>query len=58
LLAVSNSQAEPTAAAADPGKPICPCCGGRMIIIEVFERGATPRHRPTASPTAIKIDTS
>jgi hypothetical protein len=58
LLAVSNSQAEPAAAAADPGKPICPCCGGRMIIIEVFERGATPRHRPTASPTAIKIDTS
>jgi hypothetical protein len=58
LLAVSNSQAEPTGAAADPGKPICPCCGGRMIIIEVFARGATPRHRPTASPTAIKIDTS
>ena len=27
----------------------CPCCGGRMIIIETFERGATPRHRPTAS---------
>ena len=27
----------------------CPCCGGRMIIIEVFERGATPRYRPTAS---------
>src|SRR5256714_862382 len=21
----------------------CPCCGGRMIIIERFERGATPR---------------
>jgi hypothetical protein len=34
----------------------CPCCGGRMLIIEVFERGATPRHRPTA--TAIRIDTS
>jgi hypothetical protein len=26
----------------------CPCCGGRMIIIEIFERGATARHRPTA----------
>jgi hypothetical protein len=47
LLAVSNSQAEPTAAAADQTKPNCPCCGGRMIVIEVFERGATPRHRPT-----------
>ena len=36
----------------------CPCCGGRMIIIEVFERGATPRHRPTAPIIAIRIDTS
>jgi hypothetical protein len=25
----------------------CPCCGGRMIIIEIFERGCTPRYRPT-----------
>jgi hypothetical protein len=33
----------------------CPCCGGRMIIIETFERGCTPRHRPTVS---IRIDTS
>jgi hypothetical protein len=26
----------------------CPCCGGRMLIIEVFGRGDTPRHRPSA----------
>jgi hypothetical protein len=58
LLAVSNSQAELTGAAVDAGKPICPCCGGRMIIIEVFERGATPRHRPTAPTNVIRIDTS
>jgi len=32
----------------------CPCCGGRMIVIETFEPGATPRYRPT---TPI-IDTS
>jgi Putative transposase len=25
----------------------CPCCGGRMIIIETFDRGCTPRHQPT-----------
>jgi len=25
----------------------CPCCGGRMIVIETFEAGATPRYRPT-----------
>ena len=24
----------------------CPCCGGRMIIIETFERGCQPKHRP------------
>jgi hypothetical protein len=33
----------------------CPCCGGRMIIIETFERGCTPRHHPTV-PT--RIDSS
>src|ERR1700723_553759 len=32
----------------------CPCCGGRMIIIEIFERGATPGHRPTAPISVIK----
>ena len=26
----------------------CPCCGGRMIIIETFERGCSPQYRPTA----------
>jgi hypothetical protein len=36
----------------------CPCCGGRMIIIETFERGRAPRYRPTASTVAIRIDTS
>jgi len=25
----------------------CPSCGGRMIIIETFERGCTPKHRPS-----------
>jgi hypothetical protein len=33
----------------------CPCCGGRMIIIETFERGCSPRTRP---PGSIRIDTS
>jgi hypothetical protein len=38
-------------------KPIshpCPCCGGRMVIIETFQRGASPRFRPAV----IRIDTS
>jgi hypothetical protein len=46
LLAISNSQGKPTVGTVDPSKPSWPCCGGRMIIIEVFERCATPRHRP------------
>ena len=36
----------------------CPCCGGRMIVIETFERGSSPRYRPAASPIVIRIDTS
>jgi hypothetical protein len=27
--------------------PPCPCCGGRMAIIEWFERGCLPRHQPS-----------
>src|SRR2546430_17443517 len=28
----------------------CPCCGGRMIIIETFAHGCQPKHRPTPAP--------
>jgi len=45
----------------DPVQPLaypCPCCGGRMFIIETFEPGCQPRYRPTAPPKAIRIDTS
>jgi hypothetical protein len=33
----------------------CPCCGGRMIVIETFKRGCSPRTRPAS---VIRIDTS
>jgi hypothetical protein len=36
----------------------CPCCGGRMIVIETFEAGCQPRHRPPAPLVPIRIDTS
>jgi hypothetical protein len=36
----------------------CPCCGGRMIIIEDFARNSSPRSRPTEPAVAIRIDTS
>jgi hypothetical protein len=60
LLAASQHEI----ASADPADvdepPInrCPCCGGRMTLIERFKRGATPRHQPTAPAVSIRIDTS
>ena len=43
---------ETTSAAAAPidHRPPCPCCGGRMIIVETFERGAGPRGPPSPDP--------
>jgi hypothetical protein len=32
----------------------CPCCGGRLIVIETFDAGCQPRYRTTA----MRIDTS
>jgi len=60
LLNVPTTQNEPSADSTGDSEPQtlanpCPCCGGRMIIIETFERGCPPRHRPTV---AIRIDTS
>ena len=36
----------------------CPCCGGRMIIIETFARGQQPQNYPTPGAPKISIDTS
>jgi len=58
LLAAPEPCNQPNDGAADRNQPACPCCGGRMIIIEVFERGATPRHRPTGPAIIIRLDTS
>ena len=61
LLNVQARRSEPTDADglgdSQPQTPThpCPCCGGRMIIVETFERGCVPRYRPTVS---IRIDTS
>jgi hypothetical protein len=45
LLLADAALATPTPSV-DPVEPItpnpCPCCGGRMILIEVFERGVLP----------------
>ena len=31
-------------------RPPCPCCGGRMVIIETFERWRQPRGPPPCTP--------
>jgi hypothetical protein len=63
LLGVPAPVPEATPAKPPPEQPTalprpCPCCGGRMIVIEVFARGCTPRHRPSPPPPLIRIDTS
>jgi len=53
IKAIGTNAAEPQTA-----DHSCPCCGGRMIIIERFEPGAAPRHQPSPPKPAIRIDTS
>jgi hypothetical protein len=52
LLAMPAPEAEDTHTADDREPPAlvqpCPCCGGRMIIVETFERGGEPRAPPTS----------
>ncbi len=56
LLAPRPASSDPQPIAAnDAPMPACPCCGGRMIIIERFRRGEAPHMRPTV---AVRIDTS
>ncbi len=38
-----------------PSPAPCPCCGGRMVLLEIFERGRAPQH---PASTLIRIDTS
>jgi len=64
LLAAPSPSKEPKPSEATAtGEPHvlprpCPCCGGRMIIIESFARGCEPKHQPTPASHEIRIDTS
>jgi hypothetical protein len=52
LLAAPQPEAEGNGsddAAPTDWRPPCPCCGGRMIIIETFERGGNARAPPSGS---------
>ncbi len=47
LLAISPPPPQPNEAEETPDPlPPCPCCGGRMRIIETFERWMQPRGPP------------
>jgi Putative transposase/Transposase zinc-binding domain len=64
LLAVPEPQGQPADAdVTDPNEPPtlshpCPCCGGRMIVIETFAPGCQPRYQSSTPTVAIRIDTS
>ena len=53
-----DTNAEPATAEPEPHTPTCPCCGSKMRIIEVFQRGQTPRYKASPRPPSIRIDTS
>ena len=60
LLAAAEAAPQPSREADNPDEDIspmrrCPCCGGRMIIVETFE-GSRPWRSPP--PSRIRIDSS
>ena len=55
-ITTADREAEISAKQSDPvdeRRPPCPCCGGRMIIVERFAPGTAPR-----TILAVRIDTS
>jgi hypothetical protein len=51
LLAAAPPVTNDPPAEPDDFRPPCPCCGGRMIVIEMFERWRQPRGPPDARTT-------
>ena len=52
---------DPSATAPDEPRALshpCPCCGGRMIIIETFARGCEPKYCSTPEAQEFRIDSS
>ena len=59
-IKAANTNVSTSAEPEEPKTPeqLCPCCGGRMRIIETFRRGQQPNYRPTPLPQTVRIDTS
>jgi len=52
-LLAAPPPAEPSAPVEAPDlRPPCPCCGGRMVVIETFERCSQPRAPPGPARSA------
>jgi putative transposase/transposase-like zinc-binding protein len=47
---VARDNTNRDAGAAPDHRPPCPCCGGRMIIVEILERSGAPRGPPPGGP--------
>ena len=63
VRALLQPHPQPPPAAQDDAAPAireppraCPCCGGRMLRIETFDRGVAPRTAPVRP--VFRIDTS
>ena len=52
LLAVAPPAKDDTPVEPPDPRPLCPCCGGHMVIIETFERNHQPRAPPFVVSTA------
>lgn len=55
LLAVAPDPANDDIAEPDDYRPPCPCCGGRMVITEAFERWRQPRAPPAMTSMIRKV---
>ncbi|UUP16448.1 hypothetical protein NTH_00895 [Nitratireductor thuwali] len=51
LLNVAAPPDDDNPAEPEDFRPPCACCGGRMVVIEVFERWRQPRGPPDTSAT-------
>ena len=58
LLAVATTQPQADEDIVTEHVQQCPCCGGRMHVIETFEAGTHPSYCAPAPVGAIRIDTS
>jgi hypothetical protein len=55
LLAVVPPAAPAEPAEPPDSRPPCPCCGGRMIILETLQRWMPPRHPPPPLTPAERV---